>query len=712
MAALAELRNGMRDRLRRSSIMDESGFTRGLERCYTELWQKHLRSREAPTQANGAPVAERLSSARALRESGKLTEAGDVCEAILREDPSQPDALALRWDLAFDSGTPGAAIDWLNRAIARSDIARNHYMLGCVLQSQGKFVAAAASFRASLELDPTSAKAHNNLGCVIEAMGDSDAAEAHYRDAVTLEPCLAPALYNLGNLYRQSGKIELAIDHMKRALAIDASSADWHCNLGELHQQRFELDEALGQFHAAIAIDPGFVRVYAAMADAQLVCGRVAAVGAALDRASEIAPRRSDLPSRSLVLNYFRDQCKPLQLLQQHQSWANRHARGVARWSAVPNSIGGAGHRLNVGYVAADFSQALVVSHVAPVLAGHNREQFNVFGYATTRRDNAGSNQVGGHCNYWRDISQLSDDAAAKRIRADGIDILVDLSGHDTGGRMLLFARKPAPVQVSWLGYPGTTGLATMDYRLTDAVADPIGETESYYVEKLVRLPGSFICYVPERDNADVQTEPHRPVGEIVFGSVNPLAAITDRMIALWSEILGATPKARLLLVADGLRARGVCDELREKFQCLGIAQSRIEMRGPQEPRRQVYDEVDIVLDTVPYNGLTAVCDALWMGVPVVTLAGNTSAARTATSVLTSIGMTDCIAHSEKQYVAIAMSLASNIERRRQLRGQLRSRMSGSRLMDTPTFVRGIEAAFLKMYEASQFPGSESGSAA
>jgi predicted O-linked N-acetylglucosamine transferase (SPINDLY family) len=612
----------------------------------------------------------------------------------------------LRWDLAFDSGTPGAAIDWLNLAIARSNVARNHYMLGCVLQAQGKVTAAADAFQAALELDPSSAKAHNNLGCVFEMMGNAQAAESHYQQAVTLDPGVAPALYNLGNLYRQSGKPELAISHMKRAMAIDASRPDWHCNLGELHHQRLELDEALVRFNAAIAIDSGYGRAHVALADAQLVCGRVTTALAALDRALEITSGRSDLASRSLVYRHFEQGRTPGQLSQRHLAWAKRHARGLARWSAAATFPRATGRQLNIGYVVPDFGQHHIVCHLAPLLESHDSGKFKVFGYSTIRRDDATSGGISGHLDHWRDISQLSDDDAMKRIRADGIDILVDLAGHGTGGRMLLFARKPAPIQVSWLGYPSTTGLPTMDYRLTDEIADPIGATEPWYVEKLVRLPGSHACYAPDQDLAAIEAASQRRTGEVVFGSICPLAAITDGIIAVWAGILGAIPNARLLLVAEGFRAQGVRDELGEKFQSLAVALARIEMRPPSEPRSRFYHDVDVVLDAVLFDAVTAACDALWMGVPVVTLIGSTYASRATASVLTAVGMTEFIATSDPQYIDIASGLASNIALRRTLRAALRARMRASCLMDTSSFVRGMEAAYLEMAEAIQSPAS------
>jgi predicted O-linked N-acetylglucosamine transferase (SPINDLY family) len=703
LSRLAEMRSGFRDRMRRSSIMDEEGLTRNLERCYLDLWQKCIRSRQVVDATGTESAAERMASARNLREAGKLTEARAECEKVLRERPDHLDALTLLWDLGFDSGAPGMATDWLNRAIAADGgVEVFHYMLGCVLQAQGKMTDAIAAFRQSLALDPAKAKTHNNLGCVLEAVSDFGGAAECYREAIRLEPGLAQALYNLGNLYKQAGQSERAAEHIGRAVAADPGHADWHCNLGELCYQHLQLDEAIAHFRATLEIDPRHDRAHAALAGALLLCGRVDDASVCFGKALELQPNKPEVESWSLLSRHYGHEGASLSLLEEHLSWAERHARGLARSTAHGTGVPTAGRRLNVGYVSPDFMRHPVGYFIESVLAAHDRQKFNVFAYMTSKGEDDVTRRLRGQCEYWRDISLVSDENAADRIRADGIDILVDLAGHTAGGRLLLFARKPAPIQVSWLGYPDTTGLATMDYRLTDAVADPVGETERFHTEKLVRLPGGFLCYAPDPESPELAESPQVKAGHVTFGCFNNLAKVTSSQIVLWAEILRARPEARLVLKAYGLSADSARRDLRQQFLDQGIARERVELCAPEFPIARhlaKYQAIDIGLDTFPYNGTTTTCEALWMGVPVVTLAGNSHASRTGASILSSVGLPELVAETPAQYVEIALALADDLQQRLVLRAGMRKRMLTSSLMDAPRFAHGLEAAYRDMWE-------------
>ena len=255
---------------------------------------------------------------------------------------------------------------------------------------------------------------------------------------------------------------------------------------------------------------------------------------------------------------------------------------------------------------------------------------------------------------------------------------------------------------MSWLGYPDTTGLATMDYRLTDAVADPEGETERFHTETLVRLPAGFLCYAPDPESPDLAESPQVKAGHVTFGCFNNLAKVTPRQIALWAEILRARPDARLVLKAYGLSADSARRDLRQQFVDQGIAPERVDLSAPEFPIARhlaKYQAIDIGLDTFPYNGTTTTCEALWMGVPVVTLAGNSHASRTGASILNGVGLSDFVAGTPEQYVEIALRFADDLEARRVLRAGMRERMRASSLMDAPRFARGLEAAYRDMWE-------------
>ncbi len=701
LAQLAALRAGLRERMRRSPLMDETGSARALERCYVEMWEGRRRIAGVPARAPREQSDESLLAlARQLRAQTRLAEAEAACKDILRHQPGHLEAITLLWELSFEGGAPGATIDLLVKAIAADKgMAAFHHMLGCALQAQGKIDDAIASFRRALEVDPAFAKAHNNLGCLLEGAGNLVEAAQRYREATRLDPKLAHALYNLGNACKQMGDAEQAIIHIEQALAIEPGHADWRCNLGNLQYDQLRLDEAISSFQASLVLDPGYDRAYANLGAAMVVSGRVQEAGAAFRKAVELKPEPGT-EAWLLLLRHYREVEDVKTLFDEHRSWANRHARRLTRFTDHRARARAPGRRINIGYVSPDFLHHPVAYFIEPVLAAHDRGAFNVFCYASSGREDEVTLRLRSTAEHWRDISMLSDPDAVDRIRADSIDVLIDLAGHTGGGRLLLFACKPAPVQVSWLGYPNTTGLDTMDYRLSDAIADPPGRTERFHSEKLIRLPRGFLCYAPPRESPEVG-EP-RNVGEdsIAFGCFNNLAKVTADMIALWAELLRRMPGARLTLKSYGLAAERARRELRERFLGHGISADRVDLRladGSLVEHLSRYRNVDIALDVFPYNGTTTTCEALWMGVPVVTLAGTTHVSRVGASILHSVGLSEFVADTPEQYLDIAQRLAADSLKRRALRAGMRARLHASPLLDAPGFARELEAAYREM---------------
>jgi len=683
--------------------MDEERVTRALEQAYLQAWESRIRANPVPRAAPANSAVELLAEARRLREAARLTEARAACERILQEKPDHLEAVSLLWDLAFDAGSPGAATDWLNRAIAADNrVAGFHYMLGCVLQAQQKADDAIASFRQALALDPAHVKAQNNLGCTLEATGDLAAAAQCYRDAIGLDPAMAHAYYNLGNACRQLGDAKQAIQHIERALAIEPAHADWRSNLGSLQYEQLQLDEAIDNLQKAIALDPRFDRAYSALGGALLLAGRVEEAIAAFGNVLELKPNRSDVESWLLEsLHYASGENAPM-IFDRHLAWAKRHARGLPRWTTHRGVGLDARRLLNVGYVSPDFTQHRVAGFIEPVLAAHDRGAFSVFCYSSGRQEDETTRRLRGLCDHWRDVSLASDIDAADRMRADGIDILVDLAGHTGGGRLPLFAWKPAPLQITWLGYPNTTGIPEMDYCLTDSVADPEGETERFHTEKLIRLPEGFLCYAPPRDAPEPGGVPQAAAGHVTFGCFNDLAKVTPSMVALWAAILEAQPGARLVLKADGLASERSRQALRERFASHRIAAGRVDLLpsgNSVAAHLAKYREIDIGLDVFPYNGTITTCEALWMGVPVVTLSGSARVSRAGASILRSAGLSEYVAGAPEQYVQIALKLAADIDGRRALRAGMRDRLRASPLLDAARFTRGLETAYRAAWE-------------
>jgi predicted O-linked N-acetylglucosamine transferase (SPINDLY family) len=336
-----------------------------------------------------------------------------------------------------------------------------------------------------------------------------------------------------------------------------------------------------------------------------------------------------------------------------------------------------------------------------PFLEHHDRERFELFAYAQVAAPDEWTERARRQVDHWRSLVNVPDAAAADLIRGDEIDILVDLAGHTDGNRLLVFAHKPAPVQATYLGYPGTTGLSAMDHRFTDALADPPGMTEAHHSERLVRLPECAWCYRPDTETPPGPS-PAMLRGYVTFGSFNNLSKVNERMLRVWSRILQAVPGSRLLLKSAGFISTEARRRTRETLMAgTGISGDRLDIRGPEdshESHMELYREMDIALDTFPYHGTTTTCEALWMGVPVVTLAGQTHVSRVGVSLLTHAGLPELVAGSEDGYVRIAVELAGDAGRLSNHRAGFRDRMRASRLMDEQPFSRGLEASLRRMW--------------
>jgi protein O-GlcNAc transferase len=347
-----------------------------------------------------------------------------------------------------------------------------------------------------------------------------------------------------------------------------------------------------------------------------------------------------------------------------------------------------------------------------PLFAAHDRDQVEVYCYSDVAVADQVTQRIKSAADSWCDCLGLTDEVLAQRIRGDRIDLLVDLSGHTAMNRLSLFARKPAPVQVSWLGYPGTTGLQAMDYRLTDAVADPEGEADRCHSEELYRLPGGFLCYAPPRAAPRVTGLPLAGNGFVTFGSFNNLPKLTAEVLELWAELLRQLPRARLLLKNKFFANALIRQRMLESFGRLGITAERISVL-PAEPSIQAhlecYGKVDISLDPFPYNGTTTTFESLWMGVPTVTLSGERHAGRVGTSILTALGLTGHIAATPQQYLDIARGLAGDAAGLAALRSSLRDRLAGSQLCDAQLFAGKVEAAYRLMWQRHCAAGAGTG---
>jgi predicted O-linked N-acetylglucosamine transferase (SPINDLY family) len=636
-----------------------------------------------------------------LEKQGRLSEAADCWRRARELKPDDVDAHAHLAAVLAKQGRFGEAEDCYRRIVElKPDAAGAHNNLAVVLSRQGQFDEAENCLRRALDLKPDDTEAFNNLGFVLSKERQFDEAERCLRRALELKPDYTEAFNNLGNALRGQGQLSAAIDAYGRALQLDPGYAAAHGNLANALADCGWTEDALLEFERALEIvpdDAGVIANYGVCLQSQ---GR-------LDEAIESYRKAVCLDAESpgyhgnlvYALNFHPD-FDAETVFAEHRVWAGRHADPLLLGSAPHANDRTPGRRLRVGYVSAHFQHHAVNFFSEPILAAHDHRAIEVFCYsaAVPAESDATTRRLQDYADHWREIAGQSDQQVSETIRADQIDILVDLTGHIGGNRLLVFARKPAPVQVTYIGYQNTTGMLAMDYRLTDAWADPPGATDHLYTEKLVRLPRAFFCYLPPALAPDVSPLPAIANGLVTFGSFNNPAKITPRVLETWAGILSAVPNSRLVLLARV--TAGFRQHVGRAFERQGVSADRVELveRRPLGEYLQLIECVDIGLDPFPFNGHTTTCDCLWMGVPVVMLAGHSYASRFGGSALVNLGLRDLIAGSREDYVEIASGLAADLDRLKGLRAGLRVRMSDSPLVDAQGFTRNLEAVYRRMW--------------
>lgn len=541
-------------------------------------------------------------------------------------------------------------------------------LAGLIAHQSGKYETAIRLLQSAIQLNGRDHCYHNNLGAVLKDSGDLKGAVLCFEKALELEPGYVFASYNLGGAYQYMGELSLAKHWYDYTLSQQPDFFLAFCNLVCLYKDMGEVEKAIEGLRIAIKRSPENAVAYSNL----LFC-----------------------------LNYMSDE-DPQSVFEHHLKWAKRHSRGILRAAGNYGNNRMPGRRIRVGYVSPDFRSHSVAFFIHPVLSRHHREQFEVFCYADVPRPDEVTQVMKNSADHWRNIDKMPDEQVFKQIQDDRIDILVDLAGHSSNNRMKLFGGKPAPVQVSYLGYPNTTGLDTMDYRITDSLADPIGISDAYHTERLVRLPGGFLCYQPPDPAPEVSELPFLTNQHITFGSFNNRAKVGPKVIAVWSELLRQIPGSRLILKSSALSDAETRQSLLSSFVQNGIVESRIEILSylPFQEHLNLYHQVDIALDTFPYNGTTTTFEAMWMGVPVITLTGKVHASRVGTSILSRIEFQDGIAASESEYIEKAVKLAGNIDFLKATRKTLRGKMKSSSLMDQEAFVLKLESAYRNMWQS------------
>ena len=667
-------------------------------------------------------IEEALQLAIGHHQAGRLAEAEAVYRQILALQPNHAGALHLLGLIALQVGQHAFALELIGNAIRiQPDFPAAHLNLGNTLIAVRRYEDASAAFRRAIALQPNLPEAHNSLGAVLREQGRHDEAVAAYRQAIMHRPDYAEAHNNLAVELCEQGRPDEAEAACRRAMQIRPDYSGVHYNLGNALQRQGRNGEALaafcharelapddflihnaigvllkedGQFDEAIAT---FRRGLECHPDSALIWNNLGSLFGDLGRISEAIPctrRAGDLQPQShwifsslLVMLQYASDVTARGLFDAHCEFDRIHAapfRSV--WPPHPNTPD-AERPLRIGMVSPHFAFHPVGHFLIRVLENLDRARFEVIGYSDMKDADAMTARLRAAMAGWCETAGLSDEQLAARIREDRVDILFDLAGHTAGNRLLALARRPAPIQITWLDYVGTTGLSAMDYILGDPREIP-PEHEPWYREKVLRMPDDYICYDPPADAPEVGPLPALATGRVTFASFNIPPKTTPEIVRVWARILGAVPGSRLILKNRAFDDPATRQRYGAIFAEAGIAPTRIEFRGwsPNRELLAAYNEADIALDTWPYNGGLTTCEALWMGVPVITCPGETFASRHGLAHLTAAGLPGTIARDLDHYVEIATALASDLPTLAASRAKMRAQVASSPLCDGRRF--------------------------
>lgn len=677
-----------------------------------------------------------LARARDCLARNDLAEAVALARQVLRGHAEVPTALLLTGIAGVMAGQAKDALPLLRLTLAlRPDEPAAHHALSMAFRETGNLPKACDHAETAVRAEPQNPKFLRNCAYNLFCAKRYEQSVDAYRAFMALGKAELKDFRDYARALIKADKLDDAEAVLEKASQLYPDDADTAFAQGHLYTRQRKNREAVAAFRRTIELNPNKFIAYVNLASLAIggcnpqmaaeVCRSGLAAGgdresgihanyslalAAMGKAREatVAMERSitlepqpKLGSNLLFFKQYLDSLSTADIYELHREWNLRHARHLAPATPSHGNSPDPGRRLRIGYVSPDLRGHSCAFFLRSLYHRHDRQRFEIYSYSCTDSPDTFTQYFKEQSDHWRDLNDISDEKAAGLIRADGIDILVDLAGHSARNRMLVFARKPAPVQVTWLGYPTTTGLDTIDWRLTDAWLTPDDTTERFS-ERLYRLPRLSHCYTIQANiTPEVQPGPCDTNGIITFGSFNNFAKVSDATLRLWAGVLAAAPEARLRLKSRNIKGGEAEESFVGRFRAAGGDVGRLDVTSGEEYTRHHlarYAEIDIALDTFPYGGMTTSCEAMSMGVPVITLLGDRTAGRYAASLLDAVGLGDLIARSPEEYAAIAARLAADRDRLRSLRFTLRERMRASPLGDEPGFTRAMEDAYRDMW--------------
>ncbi len=642
-------------------------------------------------------ISEALQMALKHHQSGQLEQAESIYHQILEKNPKHPDALNLSGLIAHQTGNSVKAADLINKAILNNpDNPDYYYNLGIVLSALGKWKDAIQAYRQTLCHKPDYFEALNNLGNILKEHNHAENATEIYKKALKLKPDCAEIWNNLGNVLKEQDQIEDAIEHYKKAIQIKPGYAEAWNNLGSAMFEQNRFKDAIEHYRHALKLKPDYAEAWDNLGGVLEVIGEFKPAIESCRQALKYKPDYNKAYSNLLYLLSYNVLCSPEQILEEHRNWNRIHGVKLKTHTFSHIKSTNSNKRLRIGYVSPDFRKHALSFFFEPILKNHNRNHVEVYCYSNVNKPDMVTERLKAMADEWCPTIEMSDYNVAQKIYDDKIDILIDLAGHTAKNRLLIFTYKPAPIQVTYLGYCNTSGLKSMDYWITDTILHPENTVE-LAVEKIFRLQRCWICYQPPTD-AQIKIPETNANSIITFGSFNNLSKLSNKVIECWSLLLKEVSDSRLILKTLQFADTFIQERILTQFAQHGINRNRLTLLPNTPSYMAEYNKIDIALDTFPRTGGVTTADSLWMGVPVITMTGQRYIERQGASILNAIGLDELITSTPEEYITRAVTLAKDGIRRVELKSSLRARMIDSPLCDGRDLAQALENTYRKMW--------------
>ena len=649
---------------------------------------------------NTDPSQDQLDQLVKLYHSGKMIRAIHTCKELLKTYKQSLVLFNILGAALQATGKFKAAVDSYNQVIKiHPNHADSYFNRGIAFQNLMQFNDAVNSFNKAIQLKSDYADAYGNRGNALKELGQLDKAIKNYNKVIQLKPDYAEAYGNRGNVLKELGQLDEAIENYNKAIQLKPDFVDAYNNLGGALKELGQLDEAIKNYNKAIQLKPDHINAYINLGAALSSQGQLDESIKIYNKAIQLNPNDSDVHSNLLMtLNYTTD-LDPTHAITMARKFGKFVTENAQMHFSNYQGLS-APKKLRVGFVSGDLCRHPVGHFLESVLSHINPDRIELIAYSNSNIIDDLSKRIKPFFSKWKSIYNQSDEAVANIIHSDKIHILVDLSGHTASNRLPVFGWNPAPIQVSWLGYFATTGLNEMDYLLGDPYVTP-PEYDSHFTEKVWRLPKTRWCFTPPNVNINVAELPALNNGYITFGCFNNLTKMNDEVVELWSKVLNSIPNSRLLLKAKQFSDKSAQENVIQRFNIQGVKSERITLEEPEKREKYfaAYNQIDIALDPFPFTGGTTSVECLWMGVPVLTLAGDSLVSRQGVGILMNIGLPDWIADNKKEYIAKSILFASDLEKLATLRSGLRRQIITSPLFDAQSFAQDFEKSLWEMWD-------------